>query len=52
MTHANPGRRAELGALLLDLDGELTRRGDDEDDRPVTGVEKRLGVDVLSWTQR
>ena len=43
---ANARRRAELGALLLDLNGELTGGSDDEGDGSVSGGEEGLGVDV------
>jgi hypothetical protein len=43
---ADAGRGTELGALLLNLNGELTSRGEDEDDGTVTGGEEWLSVDV------
>lgn len=39
-------RLSELGALGLDLDGELSGGGEDEDDRSVSGSKKGLSVDV------
>jgi hypothetical protein len=42
----DPRGGSELGALLLDLDGELTGRSEDEDDGSVSGGEEGLGVDV------
>lgn len=45
-TYADARGRSELGALLLDLDGELTSGSDDEDDRSVSGGKEGLGVDV------
>lgn len=38
--------RAEFGAFLLNLDGELTSGRENEGDRAVTGSEERLSVDV------
>lgn len=43
---SNSGRRTELGALLLNLDGEFSSGGDDEDDGSISGGKESLGVDV------
>jgi hypothetical protein len=43
---ANARRLAELGDFLLNLDGQLTGRSEDEDNRAVTRSEKWLGVDM------
>lgn len=42
----NTGRLSKFADLLLNLDSELTSRGEDEDDGAIAGCEKRLGVDV------
>lgn len=43
---ADARRLAELVNFGLNLDGEFTSRGEDEDDGTVTGGEERLSVDV------
>lgn len=43
---ADAGRLAELGNLLLNLDRELTGRGEDQDNGAIAGGQQRLGVDV------
>ena len=43
---ADAGARSELGALLLDLDSELARRSEDEDDGAISGCHECLRVDV------
>ena len=42
----DPGRLSKLGALGLDLDGQLSSRREDQDDGSVTGSEQGLSVDV------
>lgn len=43
---ADAGRPAELGNLLLDLDSELSSRGENKHDWTIARSQKRLGVDV------
>ena len=43
---ADAGRFAEFGAFSLNLDGEFTSRGEDQDNGSVTGRKEGLGVDV------
>jgi hypothetical protein len=43
---ADSGRLSKLGNLLLNLNSQLTGRSKDQDDRSISGGEKRLGVDV------
>ena len=43
---SNLGRCAELGALLLDLDGKLSGGSKHEDDRTIARGEERLSIDV------